>query len=152
MLHMCDENHRPFFLVQTFAIGQSTAKPQSKDSLHFIDNCCHSETRQDDDIIRSRITVLLDDFLSMMVCPCHPRARLATLRMRVPDEWSEALHDGFLDRLVQPTAGNPIGIEQFLTSERSGELKFVTYDVRTKGGEMLFDVHSWFWQERDWQS
>jgi len=116
MFHMTYEHNRPLIGGDRHLPPESLVEFQPQNSLKFIDNACHAGVRSDEHICILCTAVSFNELTGMVVGGSHGAAGDASLGMRIAHEGGYLLHKKLLDRLIEPAAGRPVGINQRLSA------------------------------------
>ena len=118
MFHVGNKNNRSLRFLKTKPVGEHTTGFKPQDTLEFYDGPCHSKSRGKDDILWACIYMLFDLGVGQMVGFRHQSPVLTGLSVGVPQKRPQLPGDDLFDRPVQPSTGNPVGIDHPLNAVR----------------------------------
>ncbi len=140
MLHVRQKHDRPVLLHQVDLVLVLFADSQPEDPLELVHHRGHAKPRRDDDVGGTGMHVPLDNVVRGVVRTRHGGTRNRDLRVRVGYERTDTLAHDPLDRRVQPSARNPIGIDDPLRAKGRVESLIDPDDIVPKWPEVA--VHA----------
>jgi hypothetical protein len=81
-----------------------------------------------------------DDLASLMIGHRHSRSGNGGLGMRIGHEGAELVDEFFFNGAIQPAAGRPVGVDDFLLAKRRLKHLVDADDVVSEWGEILFQL------------
>ena len=139
VLHVGDEDHRPELVREPAERRQLFREAEPEHPLELVDHRGHPGALGDDHVVGRGVDVLLQETLGPLVGAGHRHSGGAGLRVGVPDQRTELLHQPPLDGRVEPAARRPVGVEQRPLAVRAGETVIHADDVRAELREELLE-------------
>ena len=139
VFHVGHEHDRAVFFREVYPVAVPLVDFQSEDALELIDYAGHARVRGDQYVLLFSAHVCLDDRLRMVVRLGHRISGDGRFGMRIAHERADFPGNQRLDGHIEPTAGRPVGIDDFFDPIRSLEGLPNSDRVLSERGEMRFE-------------